>query len=151
MKNNSPGWLIIHTKGHIPTEFELRVGTNHFGRLVDESKDVLAVYIADDDDPYVSRFHGKIEVFEQNEGFIFILTDNDENPLKKASKNGTYHNGNPNRLGKDDFIILKDSDAIQIGRTTLRLKTREKAKSLIQAVTQIIALDYEKSIRIQGN
>ena len=78
-------------------------------------------YLPGQDDIYVSRGHAHIIAENGN----FFIYDNSNNQTGKASLNGTYINGNENRLNQGSQK-LNDGDNIQIGETKFILKTLDK-------------------------
>ncbi len=141
------GWLIVHTEGKDPIHFPLIKGVNFIGRPVPDIKPNIEV----PDDIYVSRGHAILCVIEKSgDGWKYLLTDNNSNQRKSKSLNGTHLNGSQNRISENEEVQLKDGDTIQIGETKLVLKTPEIAKDIDEAKTQVLNMDYEKTI-FKGN
>lgn len=141
--NNSVlGWLIVHTKGKDPKTFDLKLGKNTIGDERGTSIGNLDITVGGD--RYVSRFHALINVVKKDNNFYFFIEE------QKPSTNGTYINGDSNRIIAKKKIRLNDGDAIQVGETTLRLKTKQYSKDIEDAKTQVLNLDYEKTIIINN-
>ncbi|MBU0765155.1 MAG: FHA domain-containing protein [Bacteroidetes bacterium] len=140
------GWLIVHTEGKQMATHPLKAGKNYIGRTTAGYKPDIPV----EQDKYVSRHHALLNVRLENNQYRYILTDNASNAPEggKKSTNGTFVNGNPERLPEDRPVILKDKDTVQIGETKLVLKTAEYVVNLDDAVKQVENMDYEKSVVI---
>jgi hypothetical protein len=115
LKRNEPlAWMIRHVENMSSKVFPLFPGKYLIGRKNEPHSDN---YIEVDGDPYVSRIHAVIEV---NEDTTISIEDTAESNSGKPSKNGTYVNGNAERInGK---LILKANDTVQIGITKMVLK-----------------------------
>lgn len=109
-------FLIRHNEGQASKTYPLYEGKNIIGRTV-KSGELNAVLI--DDDNYVSRAHALIEVVKGST-LEMILSDSDVSNGGKASKNGTYVNGNAKRIKK--AVVLEENDTIQIGMTKLIIR-----------------------------
>jgi len=142
------GWLVVHTPKKNIVQYSLKEGENFIGDERGSSKDKLDISVGGD--KYVSRFHAIIHVIKlsNNEGYSYYLTDDNSNPNGKPSTNGTYINGNSQRISSNQKIILNDGDSIQVGETILRLKTIKYAKNSEEAKTQVLQMDYEKTVVI---
>jgi hypothetical protein len=119
--NTPPAFLIRHTENKELKAFPLLIGKNFIGRKVHAS---LKPFIALEDDEFVSRVHAVVSI-ETGDNIACYLEDSALSNEGKASKNGTFLNGNNTRLS--NRIKLKESDTIQIGETKLifRLNTTD--------------------------
>ena len=134
------GWLVMHTEGKSQKSQRLNNGINYIGRENDNTTPQIIVK----DDIYVSRGHAHIIVKDGN----FFIYDNFENQTGKASLNGTYINGNKNRLDQRGHRIF-DGDNIQIGETKFILKTPNNVSNDTEAVKKVKEMNYTKTIIIQ--
>jgi len=124
-----PGWLIRHTEGQPVKTFTLSPGKTYIGRRADAA---LNPFIVLDDDPFISKVHAVVFVEECNPVSFYIM-DSSSGDGGKASRNGTYINGNEARI--TDKVRLQDNDAIQIGLTKLVLKlNNNNIQEIIQEV-----------------
>jgi len=116
------GWLIKHTETMETLSFPLKIGKNQIGRkTTDHNPDIMV-----ENDNYISRNHAIIVVkINEKSEFEYLLVDNAE-LQGKPSLNGTYLNGNPERIG-DKPVKLSDGDTIQTGLTKFVLKTSKVA------------------------
>ena len=135
------GWLVMHTEGKSQKSQRLNKGINYIGRENDNTTPHIIVK----DDIYVSRGHAHITLKDG----AFVVYDNSENQTGRASLNGTYINGNNNRLGHGGRRIF-DGDNIQIGETKFILKTPDRVSNDIEAVNKVKEMDYTKTIIIQN-
>tara|TARA_B110001452_G_scaffold257237_1_gene251255 strand:- start:342 stop:935 length:594 start_codon:yes stop_codon:yes gene_type:complete len=139
--NTESGWLIMHTEGKEQESQKLKSGINYIGR----ENENLNPHIKVKDDIYVSRGHAHIVA---ENGFFFIY-DNSNNQTGKASLNGTYINGEKNKLDQGRQI-LNDGDNIQIGETKFILKTLDKVSNNIEAINKVKEMNYTRTIVIQN-
>lgn len=109
-------WLVRHTENQSAKTFSLFTGKNYIGRKADPA---LKPFIVIEDDAFVSRVHAIIYIEEGNP-VKFYIADTDAANGGKASKNGTYINGNEIRITQK--LLLKENDTIQVGMTKLILK-----------------------------
>lgn len=109
-------FLIRHTEQQSVKTYPLYEGKNIIGRTI---KDGPYNTVIVDDDNYVSRVHAVIEIIN-DKNIEVIITDDDISNGAKASKNGTYVNGNEKRIKKP--FKLSENDTIQIGMTKLILR-----------------------------
>lgn len=140
------GWLIVHTEGKESVTHLLKEGKNFIGRTTESNTADIPV----EGDKYVSRYHAVLNVIKNNLGYYhYFLTDNDENGGKRTdSLNGTYLNGNLNRLSSAQQFEMKDRDTVQIGETKLVLKTPETVADQDEAETEVHEMDYEATVII---
>ena len=145
MTNKIAGWLIVHTEGQGETTYQLNEGKNLIGRKTAKNRPHIAI-----DDKYVSRHHAVIYV-RQNEKYEYeyLIADNAK-ALGKPSTNGTFINGNENRITYKS-IKLSDNDTIQVGLTKLVLKTAQVAIDVENAIKLVGKNDYKKTVKIKQN
>lgn len=125
-----PGWLIRHTENQSSKTFTLARGKNYIGRKADP---LLTSFIVIEDDTFISKVHAVLSVEENNDVTEFFLMDTPASNGGKASSNGTYLNGNPNRISEK--IKLFENDTIQVGITKLILKVNNnKIQEIVQEV-----------------
>lgn len=122
-------FLIRHTENKKSESFPLFSGKNFLGRMSNNHPHEIII----EDDIYVSRSHAVL-VLEQNNCQI---TDLD-------SKNGTYVNGNEQRI---TTVRLNDSDTIQLGNTKFVFKSQIQ-KSMANLVNEVDNSEYMKTIVI---
>ena len=145
MNNKPAGWLVIHTEGKEKITFALKEGKNLIGRKTKKNIPNIAI-----SDKYISRHHAVIYV-KQNKKYEYeyFIVDNAD-ALGKPSKNGTFINGNSNRIAEKS-IELKDNDTIQIGLTKLVLKTTKVAIDVEDAVKLVGKTDYKKTVALSSD
>ena len=131
-------WLVRHTENQSAKTFPLYYGKNYIGRN-DHSKGPTIVLA---EDPYVSRVHCQLEVININPLEITICDD--AVFLGKPSKNGTYVNGNDNRLLKK--MIVNENDTIQVGMTKFAIKGNND--SIKKIVREVEESEYMKTVII---
>ena len=137
------GWLIVHTEEKEPTSYELYLGDNFFGTEAEG----YSVEIPIKDDKYVSRSHANIKVSKDFlHRFRYELFDNGTRRPQGPSTNGTYINGNEERLPKDGLVFLQDGDTIQVGETKLVFKTVNDVNDVEEAATSVINTDYTATV-----
>ncbi len=140
------GWLISHELNQDEENvFELVEGKNIIGKKTTFSSSHIAI-----DDQYVSRRHAVITVkLNQYNVYEYYIADNAEVNDGKPSTNGTYINGNPQRISEPVRII--DGDTIQIGHTKLVLKTADinidvkEAIKLVKRQEHVSEVDFEQT------
>ena len=146
MEDNAAGWLILHTEGKESQSFALKEGRNRIGRKTSQNfPDVYAV-----GDLFVSRNHAVL-VVKKNERseYEYIIADNAE--IQGApSLNGTYINGNSERLG-DKPVKLKDGDTIQVGITKFVFKTAAVAISAEDAIKLAAKVEYANTVEFESS
>lgn len=126
-----PGWLIRHTEGQPVKTFILSPGKTYIGRKADAA---LNPFVVLDEDPFISKVHAVVFV-EEGDPVNFFISDSPAANGGKASRNGTYINGNEIRI--NDKVRLQDNDAIQIGLTKLVLKLNNShIQDIIQEVVK---------------
>lgn len=94
-------------------EFPLKIGINKIGRNTSSSQVEVSL------GAYVSRYHCCIELQSLNGNVDAVLSDNGKFNNNKPSSNGTFLNGDMNRLDRDEEVFLEDGDQIKIGRDIL--------------------------------
>lgn len=143
---NAAGWLIVHTEGKEKQSFTLKEGKNRIGRKT--SKHTPDVPI--DNDIYVSRNHAIIVVRHNDKSeYEYLLVDNAE-LLGKPSLNGTYLNGDTERIG-EKAIRLNDGDTVQVGITKLVLKTAHIAVDVDDAIKLVEKTGYAKTVEFENS
>ena len=145
MEKKVVGWLVKHNEDEENITFELKEGKNIIGRPTKFfSPDVLL------NDEYVSRRHAVITAkLNQFNVYEYYIADNPEVNDGKESKNGTYLNGNKERITYPVRII--DGDTIQVGRTKLVLKTADITVDIKDAIRLVKRQEYITSIDIDKN
>ena len=138
-------WLIVHTEGRTPVYYEVFEGQNVFGRWGDGYE----VDIEIQEDTYVSRSHAHVLVEQDFLGrFRFSLWDDGAHRIGgRTSTNGTYVNGNKERLPGGKAVFLEDGDTIQVGETKLVFKLVNEEQNDVQVVaTEVISGEYTKTV-----
>jgi len=139
------GWLIIHTENKENQTFELKEGKNFIGRHTDVNAPDVPLQ-----DVFVSRKHAVIVVrLTPKYVYEYILADNAD-VQGKPSLNGTFVNGNEQRLG-NETVKLNDGDTIQVGLIKMVLKTADVAIDVENAVKLVDKMEYKKTIDIEKN
>lgn len=133
-------WLVRHTENQSSKTYPLHYGKNFIGRNQHSSG---APTIVLDEDPYVSRSHALLEVIDINPLQI-VVTDDAFVNNGKPSKNGTYINGDENRLTQK--VIIGSNDTIQVGMT--KLIVRLNNTSIHKIVKEVEESDYMKTVVI---
>ncbi|MCQ2252710.1 MAG: FHA domain-containing protein [Bacteroidales bacterium] len=146
MANTAAGWLILHTEGLEPISYELHEGRNRIGRI--SSQNTPDVGVADD--KLMSRNHAVLVVrLNERNVYEYILADNAA-IQGKPSLNGTYVNGNSERIG-DNPVFLKDGDTIQCGVTKFVLQTAQVAVNVDDAIRLTQKVGYANTIPVGNN
>ena len=115
-----PAWLVSHNENQPTKAYSLLAGKNYIGRKLQED---LSPFIVLENDPYVSRVHAVL-FMESKKPDEAMVMDSAASNNGQPSKNGTYINGNTNRIAKKE--LLKENDTIQIGNTKLVFKLNTK-------------------------
>lgn len=113
-------WLVRHTENKSTTSFPVFIGKNFIGRKLNPE---LSPFILIDDDAYISRVHAVLFVQQADPNEYYIVDSksaNNGNP----SKNGTYINGQKDRITSKQK--LEENDTIQVGITKLILKLNNR-------------------------
>lgn len=131
-------FLIRHTENLSSKTFPLFSGKNFIGRLPDASANTIVI----DDDAFVSRQHAVIEVNRGHNHTLIIVSD--DSSQGKPSKNGTYVNGNQNRINQR--VEIRENDTVQIGMTKLIL--RYNNTSINKIVHEVEESDFMKTVII---
>jgi hypothetical protein len=134
---NPVAFLVRHTENRSAITFPLYSGKNLIGRSPDPNAHTIII----DDDAYVSRQHAIIEVYAGQSLQMYISDDSSQG---KASKNGTYINGNERRITKK--TELRDNDTVQIGMTKLIL--RYNNTSINKIVNEVEESEFMKTVII---
>lgn len=113
-------WLIRHTENQPAKSFPVYPGNNVIGRNAQPGKQCIAI----EDDTYLSRVHALLYAHTGMMGFEFVIDDSASANESKPSKNGTYINGNTERITKK--VKLSEGDTIQVGITKLVLKLNKE-------------------------
>lgn len=134
-------FLVRHTEDKSIKPFPLFKGRNYFGR---KQHPTLAPFLALEEDEFVSRVHAVL-FSDGNGANDFYIEDSADSNEGKPSKNGTYINGNKERInGK---VKLKEKDTIQIGETKLIfcMNTRQ----LDKIIEEIEEKDYMHTVVVR--
>ncbi|TDQ09437.1 FHA domain-containing protein [Pedobacter metabolipauper] len=132
-------WLVRHTENQSAKTFPLYYGKNYIGRNAHPAVHTIVI----NEDPYVSRIHTLLDVTNTNPLEI-IVSDDSHGNAGRASKNGTYINGNENRLTKK--MIIGENDTIQVGMTKFNIKpSTNNINDILQEVEES---EYMKTVVI---
>ena len=143
MTQKTAGWLIIHTEGKEKKSYPLKEGKNLIGRKTTKNTPDIAIT-----DKYISRHHAAIYIKSNKKyEYEYYIADNAE-ALGKPSLNGTFINGNDQRI--INSMELSDNDTIQVGETKLVLKTSVVAIDVEEAVKLVGKTGYKKTIDIKS-
>lgn len=141
--NEPVGWLVVHDeKAPNQPPQPLSLGPNIIGRYsqqVDKQADVQIKT----EDRSMSRQHCVVRVQAHNGSYQYILSD------IPSRKNPTCVNAKV-ILQPADQIYLRDGDNIQMGRTSVRLKTLEQSHSPQQAVDSLRGAEFTEKISISN-
>ncbi len=141
MNNIVAGWLVLHTEGKEPQSIALKEGKNIIGRKTMTSCPDIAV----PDDIFVSRNHAVLVVRKNSANkYEYILADNTEQ-LGKPSLNGTYINGESERIGEQP-VKISDGDTLQVGLTKFVLKAADVAIDAQDAIKLATKLEYKETV-----
>jgi hypothetical protein len=111
-------YIIVHTEGRNTASFPLYEGANFICR-----KAIPGAYcVVIDDDPYLSRIHCSLMITQQSPAPVCEIRDDGQGHQGKPSTNGTYLNGQPDRVSRR---ILGNYDTIQAGNTKLVFRWKE--------------------------
>ncbi|MBX2924948.1 MAG: FHA domain-containing protein [Chitinophagaceae bacterium] len=116
-----PAWLIRHTENLPDKTFILTIGNNYMGRKADPA---LNPFIILEKDSFISKVQAVISIEVADGSLAFYINDSAESNGGKASSNGTFINGNTQRITQK--MKLEDGDAIQAGSTKLVLRVNNK-------------------------
>jgi hypothetical protein len=125
---NSPkplAFLVVHTEDKPIKSFSLFEGDNAVGRnqVLDTNTIVLT------GDTAVSRFHCTIVIKNNFGEMSAAIADDGRYNNGKQSLNGTYFNGNPNRI---NIQKLNNKDTVQIGYTKFVFKWNTDSQNKIE-------------------
>lgn len=112
--NEPLAWMVRHVENMSSKVVPIFPGKYVIGRKNEPHSDN---FIEIDGDVYVSRIHAILEVKEDT---TISIEDSPESNSGRASKNGTYVNGNAERIS--GRLVLKANDTVQIGITKMVLK-----------------------------
>ncbi len=139
------GWLVVHTENKSPVAYELFQGRNFIGRP--DGPHHVDVRI--EEDRFVSREHCFIQIKKDFlHRFQYILHDGSGTNGRKSSTNGTFINGEEERLTAEVEVFLRDGDTVQVGETKLAFKNAYKSSSFRDAAESVINTDYTKTVAI---
>jgi hypothetical protein len=136
-----PAYIIRHTENKSIKSFPLFPGKNYIGR---KPHGTLSQFIALEDDEFVSRIHAMIYIDGRKAEDSYI-DDSASSNEGKASKNGTFLNGNKKRIISK--TSLKDNDVIQAGETKLIFRFNTKKIDLMLQETE--EKDYMHTVVIR--
>lgn len=140
------GWLVVHTENKTPVTYELFEGNNIIGRPDGPHQ----VDVRIEDDEYVSRIHSIITVSKDFlHRFRYELTDDGKLRNGTPSTNGTYINGNTQRLPATKSAFIVDGDTIQVGTTKLVFKDTNNVNDDVSAFSSVNDLDYTQTVAIK--
>lgn len=143
-KNVEPepvAFLVRHTENQSVKLFSLYAGNNFIGRKMHPT---IKPFIALENDEYVSRIHALIYIEEADPAGSYI-EDSVLSNAGKPSKNGTFVNGNKQRLKEQ--LKIKENDTIQIGETKLILKMN--TTNIHKIVEEVEDSDYMHTVVIR--
>lgn len=130
-------WLIRHTEYQEAKNFPIYLGINIIGRVMQSGKNSILF----EQDAFVSRRHAVLYAHNPTN---FTLEDSVSANEGKASKNGTYLNGNPKRINQK--ISLKDGDTIQVGNTKLVFRLNDEP--IHKIINEVEEADYMNTVVI---
>lgn len=130
-------WLIRHTEYQDAKNFPIYLGINIIGRVMQSEKNSILF----EQDSFVSRRHA---VLYAQTPTNFTIEDSASANEGKASKNGTYLNGNPKRINQK--ISLKDGDTIQVGNTKLVFRLNDEP--IHKIIHEVEDADYMSTVVI---
>jgi pSer/pThr/pTyr-binding forkhead associated (FHA) protein len=133
-------FLIRHTEQQSIKTYPLYEGKNIIGRTIKNGSYNPVVI---DDDNYVSRVHAIIDI-KNDKNIEITISDDAISNGARASKNGTYVNGNEKRIKNP--LSLSDNDTIQIGMTKLIL--RYNNININQIIDEVEESNYMKTVVI---
>ncbi len=140
--NEPIAYLIVHTEQLPVKPYPLFKGKNYIGR---KTHPTLRPFVALEDDEFTSRIHAVVYVASNNNGRLFYINDSAESNEGKPSKNGTFLNGNKQRITQR--LKIEDHDTIQVGET--KLIFRINSKSLDDIMEEVEGRDYIQTIVIK--
>lgn len=140
------GWLVVKTEGKESKEYALFEGSNRIGRKTASDAPDIPV----EADSYTSRSHAEIMIEKRPSGdYVYFIVDGSDNRQQRPSLNGTYLNGQSERIPPNTKIILNDGTTIQTGLTKLVFKAVTKEKTTEEIFTEAIQQDYERTISVK--
>lgn len=138
--NEPLAWLVRHTENQSNDTYPIHAGKNYIGR---KEKAGIIPFIAVKEDPYISKVHAVV-IAEPGDPATFYLADDPATNGDKASTNGTYLNGNGDRITKK--TRLQDNDTIQVGITKLILRYNDNP--LDRILKEVAGKDYVHTVVI---
>ena len=130
-------WLVRHTENQSPRPYPLYYGKNFIGRNNHPSDPSIIIT----EDPYVSRIHCCLDV-ESTKPLQILVSDGVA--INKPSKNGTYVNGNEQRLTQKARV--SENDTLQVGMTKFAIRlNNDNIKKIVQEVDES---EYMKTVII---
>lgn len=140
------GWLVVHTEKKLPVTYELFEGDNIIGRPDGPHQ----VDVRIEDDEYVSRVHALIRIKKDFlYRFSYELLDDGSLRRGSSSTNGTYINGQEERLPREKTVFLRDGDTIQVGTTKLVFKNIDQTDDLHDAAHSVLSTDFTNTVAIR--
>jgi hypothetical protein len=138
--NEPLAWLVRHTENQSNDTYPIHTGKNYIGR---KEKAGSTPFIAVKEDPYISKVHAVV-IAEPGEPATFYLADDPATNGDKASTNGTYLNGNGDRITKK--TLLQNNDTIQVGITKLIFRYNDNP--LDRILKEVAGKDYVHTVVI---
>jgi len=132
-------WLVRHTENQSAKTYPLYIGRNIAGRSRQSGGKMVLI----DDDPYVSNTHAVLEILHVAPLKILVSDDTASNN-GKPSRNGTYINGNMDRIAKP--VLIGENDTIQIGYT--KLIVRANKAPVHQIIRDVEDTEFVKTVVI---
>ncbi|MEO8771056.1 MAG: FHA domain-containing protein [Ferruginibacter sp.] len=133
-------FLVRHTENQLVKPFSLFNGKNYIGRKPHPS---FKPFIALEEDEFVSKVHAVIYVDEEQT--MCYIDDSSLSNEGKPSRNGTFLNGNKQRL--TDKHKLTENDTIQVGET--KLIFRMNTNHISKIVKEVEDTDYMNTVVIR--
>lgn len=130
-------WLIRHTEHQDAKNFPIYLGINILGRVMQSGKNCILF----EQDAFVSRRHALLYAISPTN---FTIEDSTSANEGKASKNGTYLNGNPKKINQK--TSLKDGDTIQVGNTKLVFRLNDEP--IHKIIHEVEDADYMNTVVI---
>ena len=140
--NEPVAYLIVHSEGQPVKPYPLFEGKNYIGRKMHPT---LKPFVALEDDEFTSRVHAVVYIDNNSDSRLFFIDDSAESNEGKTSKNGTFLNGNKQRITRR--LKIEDHDTIQVGET--KLIFRINAKSLDDIMKEVEKGNYIQTIVIR--
>lgn len=139
-EESSLAYLVVHTEDRPMRSFPLAEGLNVVGRVKIPGVHSIAV----EEDSYVSRLHCQFIITCKNNLWCCDLVDDGSLNQGKPSKNGTFVNGNTQRINRQ---ALKDYDTVQVGMTKLVFRWKKK-RTTGELEDQVRHTDFKQTVFI---